>query len=456
MQAAGDRWLPREDEEDEASYKRRLRRATLFPAFLDAVEKLTSRPFSKPLSLSGVPTGLEVLEQDADGCGTPLDQLSAQCFRDLAAFGLCHIFVDFPPIKANQGGGRATLAEEAAAGARVLLRRIDPRQLIGWRHDKGRLTQIRVEEWKTVEDGEWATEERRCVRVYEPGGYRLYQRRESESRAGQVTYTTLDGVRPVEGGDFDLVEQGDLVIPRGPAQIPLVTIYANKKGVLQADPPMRGLAYQNLEHWQSSAQQRNILHLARFALLHGKGFDREDFDNNKGMTLGPYKMVLSENPASELSWVEQNGTAIAAGERDLKAIEERMEVLAAAPFVERSSRSTATGKQIDAEQALTKVQSWIRGFEGGLREVFELAARWIDTDLPEDFSVDVYSDFAAPSSVGDQEHILRAARSGLITRRTYLAEIKRRGLLGEAFDVDAEAELLVASPVLSERASETA
>lgn len=83
------------------------------------------------------------------------------------------------------------------------------------------------------------------------------------------------------------------------------------------------LAWLNLAHWQSASDQRHILHVARVPILFGRALQVADGE----IEIGPNRLILADDPAAGLRFVEHFGTAIAAGRQDLVDLEDRMAVL---------------------------------------------------------------------------------------------------------------------------------
>lgn len=427
MRSVGQRWLPSEEKESLSNYQRRLWRSVLFEGLKSAIDKAVSRPFARPISVSQLPEELEFLEFDADGCGSALSQFARGVFEDMATYGKAHIFIDFSSLAENQDpeAPPATLAMEQAIGARASLVRVSPPALIGWIAGRGEgssqptLEQIRIVE-KTTEQApgsQWIDQEVTRIRVVTRDGYQLWR----EVQDGESNQKK-----------FVLEQQGRISL----GEIPFVTIYANKTGFMEADPPFEAVAWLNLAHWQSDSDQRNILRVSRFAILFARGLTKEEAE--KGFKVGPFNTITSSSDKANLEYVEHQGTAISAGREDLKDLEARMEIFGMAPFVERSSQSTATGKAIDEAGALTKAQDWVRALEAGLTEAFSFASTWHRVELPEDFAVDVFSDFKVSASTADLDFLLRATQAGTLSLKTFLREIKRRGQLADSVNPDEE------------------
>ena len=421
MRAAKSEWLPREPRETYTAYENRLRRSFLYNGFADTVEKLVAKPFSRPVSVQGsFDDRIETIKNDVDRSGRDITQLGRDVFRDLVVYGVGHVLVDFPKTEGVQ-----TLADERELGVRPNLLHVSPVDLISWRTErtpsgKTRLTQVRIREQRVEPKGDFIDELVHYIRVLTPDAYAVYRRKQMQDE---------------EKDEYELVEEGTHSF----GEIPLVTMYAARTGFLTAKPPLLDLAYMNLAHWQSMSDQRNVLRFARVGILFASGFTEEEME--EGLTIGPNQLIRSTNPDADIRYVEHAGQAIGAGQEDLEMLERRMEVLGLQPLVQRSGQQTATGKAIDESRVHTAIQSWIRSVENGLRDCYVLAHRWFGIEPPEDLSIDITNDFGVSlRATEDIESLLKLRAMGNISAETFLRELKRRGLISEAIDVDEELE----------------
>jgi len=403
MRAAGPTWLPKESKEKEEMYKVRLDRSILFNGYKDTIRKLVSKPFSHPVTIDNSP--IEGLEYNIDQQGTDITQFARDMFESGIIYGLTHVLIDFP---------------------RSMIRTYDQEQVIvpNWIH-------IRPPDlvyWKTIIiNGHRELIEihfKQCI-VIEAG--------DEEKEITELHIYTKDTweVRQENDGEWITVDSGLHTY----GAIPIITFYTLKTGYMVGDPPLEDLAWLNLAHWQSFSDQRNILRFARAGVLFGAGFAEGELDS---LTVGPNAKVSAANENAKLNWVEHTGRAIEAGANDIDKLEQRMETLGMQPLIARSARSTATGKIIDESRAHTDIQAWIRSLENTLREGFEVSAKWKQMELPEDFKVDIFSDFAVGLDSSNIGELIQLSELGKITHSTLLHEIKRRGVLAESVDVDVE------------------
>lgn len=427
MRAAGEKWLPKEAGEIYGEYRTRLERTILYNGFGDTVEKLSARPFSHPISVHNIPADLEYLIDDADTTLKSFETLAQELLKDLATFGIAHIFVDHSRIAPIENGEKITIADEKQLGARAIITRISPANLIGWRTTystssrQKKLTQIRVREFEYEDKGDYGVELVEYIRVWNSNGNWELHRKDDK-------------------GKYTLIDKGIFTFSDG---IPLITIYANRTGFMTAEPPLEDLAWLNLAHWQSSSDQRNILRLSRFAILFGKGFPDEYITGEKALTVGPTTAVMVNNPDAVLDYVEHSGKAIEAGSKDLDDLEVKMELLGQQPLMRTSGKSTATAKRIDENRNISSLQAWIRSLQDGLVNALEFAGKWRSIQTPEDMAVDIFNDFeVVVSGQTDKDHLLKMRQAGELSRITYLKEVKRRGLLADDIDPEDEAARL--------------
>lgn len=411
MRDAGQRWLPMENGETMTMFEARLNRSYLYGAFKDTVQKLSAKPFSKPVATSGeLPEQLQPMIDNVDFAGRDFTQFAKAVFEDGLRYGIGHILVDFP-----QTGGNLSRHQERTSGVRPYFIHINPADMLAWKKERQadgteRLTQIRFRERRT----------------------------EYEEGFGEVV---VDYIRVINEGDFELwrkppKEQNFVRVDAGTHSfggIPLATFYTTRTEFMVAEPPLEDLAWMNLAHWQSLSDQRNILRFARVGILFGSGLNEEEVE--QGITIGASQMISSTNPDAKLQYVEHSGRAIGAGEDDLKRLEERMEVLGLQPLVQATGNATATGRAMDEARTHSNIQAWIRGLENTLHQAFEIAGQWVNQQVSDDFAIDIFNDFGVSLSATDDIKALIAMKEkGMISHETFLDEVKRRGVLSDNVD----------------------
>jgi hypothetical protein len=427
MRAAGRTYLPQEPKERNGAYDNRLKRTILFNGFRRTVRVLGGMPFGKPAILGEeTAEAFVAMADDLDLAGRDLTAFARDLMADMLVFGKAHVLVDFPAQVVGEDGTplSLSLAEERALNRRPYFTQISPLDLIAWRGERiggaETLTRVRIRETATEPDGPWGEKSVERIRVVMPEGFQIWHKVEDDWRVEAELPNTL-------------------------GEIALVTIHANRTGFLTALPPLEDLAWLNLRHWQSQSDQDNILHVARVPILFGAGFREGELD---GAEIGPNRAISATDPQARLGFVEHSGAAIDAGRRDTQDLEARMQVMGAELLVPRPGNQTATARAIDAAESMSDLQAMVRALETGLEQAFGFAGRWLNLGKAT-AQVDVNQDFGlSRKDAGDLQTLLQARLAGEISRRTFLDEIKRRGILSDSLDVEEEvAQLQAGAPI---------
>jgi len=413
MRQAGTKWLPQEPAEKDEAYTIRLERTTLYNAYRDTLDRLCSKPFGKAVSVTD--TGQQQLDKiklNVDKTSKTLTPFAREVFYTGLNKGLAHILVDYPTMPKG-----ATLADERRLGIPSFVN-IDPARLVGWSYSYDELgnptlDHIRIKEVLSLEDQLFNQSTKTRYRVFRKNTWEVY-----EEKDGQVNKIG-EGVNTL-------------------GVVPLVTIYFNRSGLMTADPPLEDLAWVNLSHWQSFADQRNMLRFARRALLLASGLDDDDMD--KAIQIGPNQVFRTKSKDAKMTVVETSGAGLTAGRVDLQDLEEKMEILGMQPSIRKSGSATATGRAIDEGRAISDLESWVEATEGGLTDCYALAAKWVNFELPKDFKVDIFNDFNVLGTASREklDFLLKSVMAGKISHLRFMKEVRRLGGIDEAADVEVE------------------
>ncbi|MBY0559832.1 DUF4055 domain-containing protein [Hyphomicrobium sp.] len=426
MRRAKTEFLPQYERETDKEYERRLNATTLLNMFRLAVMNAVGRPFSKPIVIAN--TSSQVVfdwVKDFDMEGHDINVWARRAMREGLIDGMVHCLIDHVALPdglnakefMELGGGRPYAC---LVPAQMLLAAYT--DFVG---GLKRCVHARIREWHTYLNG-FREEKRERVRVLEPGYYQLWE-------AGP--------------GGWGIIEEGQLLKADGtPWQwVPLETWYAGTSDIdYVVTPPFLDLAYKNVEHWQSTSDQRNILTKGRFPMLAASGVDPNSVKDESGnLVVGPHTALVSEDPAGKWYYVEPGGAAIAAGEKDLEHLEQAMSRLAMDPVQTQHGRAqTATGQTLEDAKARAPLEIWARDFSNFLERVVNNFFMWlaipdgkVDMEVNTDFGLDL---------ANIQELTTLTTLRGMreLTRSTLYSELKRRQVLGDAFDPDLEEALL--------------
>lgn len=410
MREEKEKWLPREMRESVGAYENRLKRSVCYGALNRTVDTLAGLPFMRAMTIEGLPSELEYLQYDADSTETDLTGFGHTILKEIIALGLTHILVDMPYFE-----GAITLKDQEDNKIRPYFCHISPTSLIGWTTERRGgleiLTSIRIKEYVVVSDEDWSEKEVEQIRVIKPDLIEIWREREVRKKEEWYIYNTL---------------------PNNLGKIPLVTIYGNRTGFMQAKPPLEDLAFLNLRHYQKLSDLDNIEHVANVPFLFGSGFDDAEME---GIEIGPNRIITSSNKEADLKYVEHTGQAIGVSQRSMKYLEERMAAMGADLIVRKSvDRQTATARQIDQSESISMLQIMINNLETGLEAAIGLAGEWVSTEA-NNVQIDVGDYLDTPDNGPNLVDILlqMVADNQGMTLEEAQTELKRRGILSDMF-----------------------
>lgn len=420
MRKAGETFLPRESAEDTVAYAARLNRTVLFNGFAKTVVDMVGRIFAKPVQVGDdVPSQIKALCDNVDLTGRDLNTFAYDVAFDAMAAGVSFILADMPP-PLPEG---ATLADEIATGRRPYWVHVKAEDLIGWKtatvNGREIPTQIRILECVDEPDAETPYEDKRIEQV-----------RVIEIETAGCVWTTF---RKDAEGKWSAFANGMMNVP----EIPITPVYFKRCGFFDAVPPLADLAELNLAHWQSSSDQRNILHVARVPILFAAGWDEK-----AELTVGAGTFARATAPDSKLSYVEHSGAAIESGRNDLKDLETQMQAMGLQLLVNKPA-ATATGEIRDDVKENSALFMMADALEDALEGAMAHLAAFMGIPAPEAGSINVNKEFGGFSAGAvDQNTLLTMCERGLIAHETLLREMQRRGVLADDFDPEEEAEEL--------------
>lgn len=398
MRDAGEKYLPKEPGESQTAYKRRLARSFLVNFTDKTARRLSSLPFTRPVVVESEryqDLADEYLKA-IDSKGTSLTGLASTVFEDALWNGSSFLAVD-----------------AAVDGGKPYAYHLSGDNIIGYRMDEDdRLTEIRIKETAVVADGEWGEKEVGRVRVFK--------------RDGEVVTWSL--YEETKGGTYELIVISQPFALKEIPVIPLHTTAVVKSGELFAPSPLEDLAYMNLQHYQESSDQSNILRVARVPVLFGSGMSEES-----EISIGS-EYAIKGDTGSDLKYVEHSGAAIGAGRQSLVDLETKMSAFGAGMLENTGAVETATGRALQAGENNNRIAMIAIHLGSALEKVMGWIAYFNRIAEP-DFSVDIHTEYGITGSAEDLNALLQARTMGDLSREDYLNELKRRGLLRNDFSM---------------------
>ena len=435
MRKKGERYLPRFPAEKDEDYAERVKTSFCHGLYRSAVERSADAPFVDPVTVANedaLPPRIRDYIGDIDGRKTSLTQFARCAFRDAASYGVTHILAGHD---ARSDGDR---------DKRPVLRHIPALSLIAAEQDEfGEIVEVRYRGMRKrgPRDGEkpnrWDQSEDRTVTLLErvDGVVQrsLYVIEENASNS------SLADLEPVEGPEPLRTERNEPL-----RQIPLVSVYFDYRGFMEAWPPFYSVAELDLEHYQIRSDYRQALHYGLVPMIVVSG-NKAQGSTPKGQAAeGRQKVTLSRTrmlniPAdAKAYYLEQGGTSMEAGRKALEDI--RNEATShGAQSQQRAGVRTATEVFLDDNVSTGRGSSWARAMEKGLGIAIDLMVGWTREDAGEPAQVRIAdSGPMTPQQEGRARLAMEAGKGRYLQKKTVIQVLKECGVADEDLDVDAE------------------
>ena len=236
-------FLPQEIREDDDAWLERVQKSVLTPYVLRLIENAASIVLRRPIEVIGDEYWKDFIK-DVDGLGSSLNEYAKTYLVDAMRDGHAFTLVDAPPDNATT----RTLYQARQEGIRQYFVPYAAAQCYGWRQATtapySPLSQVRLISKAVLPStsSDYLEETVEQMRVIYPGSYELHTSTLLEPQTG--TY-----------GNGKIKE------------IPLVTLYTNRMGMLASTPLLIDLAYINLAHYRAQADRLHSIHIAAMQQL---------------------------------------------------------------------------------------------------------------------------------------------------------------------------------------------
>ena len=345
MHRSAAEYIKKWEAEDITVWARRALTEQVYEGFGRTISASVGKLFAAPpqVEWGANEATLAPLWDNIDGKGNKGDVAVKHFAADAIADGYALILVDHPTPPIGQVVTRAT---DAVLNLRPRWAFYQRGAVRSWRTDvrnnREYLAMLTLAETEDVADrfGSKSTEFIR--ELYSDGvtaGYRRWRKVEDGANSGWVV-------------DSEGVFRNRLGKTR--PTIPISIGYAGRASApFVARPPLLGVAWANLGHWQQSANLRFYRELAAFPqpTVTGRLVDAEG--NPGALKLGPMVMVQvtgdGSGAAASFGWTELSGTSLEQVEAGVRAKEQEMAAMGLS-FLSRQTRAaeTAEAKRLDA------------------------------------------------------------------------------------------------------------
>jgi len=418
MREAGETFLPKHPKESQSNYSRRKNASFFVNFYYRTIQQAAGKIFSKDVVVNDAPEMIQQFVDNVDRTGQDLTQFSRRLFEDGVNYGSSYLLVDFPKVDPE-----ATLAELRQQNARPYFVQIPTTDVLDIKYEiinntsvmtLFRYKQNYVESDNTNFSEVIGTQVKvfRYIQEADIVGFEVYRE------------------DPSNKNNWYIYDAGTI----STSKIPVCPFVTKQYTVGIGIPPLYDLSMINIQHWQSSSDQRNILTIARVPMLFTKMLASYDqAGTRKEIEISPNTVIDSDNAEADARWIEHDGKAIEAGRNDLKDLEQYMSVLGLELYVERSGNITATEKAINSAETNSILHSYAVTFRDVLEQAFTLVCEYLD--IPMTFQVVINTEFSIPfKDFQDFNQLFEMFKVGLLTGPELLMEAKRRNLLQYTFD----------------------
>jgi len=385
-------YLPRPIGMETSDWDAYLSRAHWFGATGRTAKGLHGMIFSKPPVASNAPEALQAILNDIDLGGTSLNQFASDISWDLLPTNWGGILVDYPAT--GDGMDKAT---SEAAGNRAYLAYYCAESVINWGYTKRNsalmLSLVVLKEPYNASSDEFTAEIKHRYRVLsldEAGKYliRVFEE-QSVVKQGKETDT-----------EFVMTESYTPKMAGAPLDfIPFFPV----PGSQPEKSMLIDLAYENIGHFQKTADYENGLHYTGVPTPYAT--KQEQPTNDQGQPdpvhLGGSQFLFFPQ-AETVGYLEFQGTGMEQEAKALEACEERMAILGARIIsAEKKGVEAADTARIHRAGENSVLATFANNLSRVITRAVRLVARWQGIDA-EDFTYELNTDYDV-SLLGPQE-----------------------------------------------------
>ena len=406
--------IPREPEEPDDAYERRIFHAVLPPFLQRLASQAAGTILRKGIHFEGGDTEFwEGWAKDVTGDGTSLNEFARRLLIDALLYGHSNAVVDFPGDEPP-----ANLAEEMADTSRKpYLVMVRAQQVRGWRTSnnmaQGEVSQVRYIEQVPVADGTFGEKIVSQVRVLEADKWQVW-RREPGSTGPAV------GWKLYASGTYT------------PGRVPLVTIYSNRLGTMMSRPPLLEVANLNITYCQRFTDYHHAIHVGAQPVLVLKGFDE---DNGRPIGLSVNTAVLLP-PDGDAMYVEPTSAAYDSQLKCLQTLEEQISNLGISSLAKQNiTNAAAEAKRLDRIDSDSIMGVISQNLAGSIQSLVEIAAKYAGREPPE--AVTIPQDYENRLIDGNQvTAYLQLFMQGAIDQETLLQILQEGEVLPAYIDIE--------------------
>lgn len=434
IKLAGEKFLPKFENEETKSYKLRLELTKFTNVYRDIIESLSSKPFETPITVENAPSKLEAILNDIDGGGNDLTVFSTLMFFNALNSGLHWIFIDYPNAQETQA--IKTQADQKAAGVRSY-----------WSHVLAR--NILEAKWKVINGKETLV----YIRIYEPKGsptgkdqirifsiiegiviFEVYEKQEKFDDEKQTAYIRI--------------ENGNISI----SIIPLVPFFTGRRDGrgFKVFPMMRDASDLQIDLYQQESGLKYITTIAAYPMLAANGMKPELGPDGrpKPLNRGPSTVLYGtpDGNGNHGNWafIEPSSQSMTFLASNVAATKQDLRELGRQPLTAQSGNLTVITTAVAAGKAKSALAALVVKMRDVLEQALMITAMWENAEIPEQMEVKIFDEFDDYlENEKDLTALLAIRKDREISHETFISEMKARKVLSAGVNSSDELEKLL-------------
>lgn len=446
MRAAGERYLPRFQEENRQSkdsqgrsydpYDLRRRKAPFTNIYEDISISLASKPFAKRCTLDdSTPENYKKIAENIDGMGNNLHVFAQDVYRVALDYAITWILVEFVKATPAADGKPLSIAQEQEQGLRPYFVHVHSTRMLAVYSDYldgvEIFTECRIHEPIIVVNNfvEYAVDQ---VRVL----FRPVLTRDPQGKA--LTYGGAEFILYRSIVDQQTSQSTWQIVDAGPLSIGVIPIVpfitgTRRLGTWTIEPALRGIAWMQVDEFQQESNLQNVMDLTCFPMLAGQGVTPP---KEGSIVVGPrtvlYAPMSGSGQAGRWEVIEPAGTSIGAVTKRLEDTRNEMRDLGKQPLTMQNLTVITTGQV--AVKANSVSQKWAIMFKDTMEQAFKFMAMWLG-DKTTSPKVNVFTDFGVVLDDGKGfDAALNMNKAGILSNENTLKVGVRYGYLPDDFD----------------------
>jgi hypothetical protein len=427
---AGEAYLPRLNDQDDADYRAYVKRAGFYNASWRTTAGLLGMMFRKGPTVE-LPAQVEALAEDIDMAGTSLETFARKTALEILGPSRVGLMVDHPKVETT---GPITLAAAQSQGLRPMLKLYRAESIINWRYERianhWRLSMVVLKETVDEPDGEFKAKEVdqwRVLDLDESGFYRqrVFRKRKTGGKAE---------------GEFELIDEFWPVM-RGlnMREIPFAIVGPDGIDSELDEPAQIDLIDVNLSHYRTNADYEHGCHFTGLPTLFLAGFQNQD-GSAPTFRIGSQAAVVATDPNAKGEYIEFTGQGLTSLKENLDRKEQQMAVLGARMVAEEKRvAETATTAAIHRTGENSVLASIASAVSEALEWALSMMAEWVGVAGPVVYQLN--RDFN-PAMLGAQEMtaLLKAVQSGELSSESFFDLLQRADVVDSELTYEEERE----------------